>query len=374
MCMRMPTGKSISWELHFISSVYIATPLFVIGLLTNIICIVLWKRLIKRARNRNISCGIYLVTIAAADTGTITSFFLSDTLLYMIPNITKHHGYNVFYAYIGYPSFMFFTFLSFWLIAGVDTCRLTMVIFPIKLRQAATRITNIVILLIIVNVFMVNIPNFFAFDAPHTNEGAPCLIKTSLFKKKSFFNYTFWFQCVFLTIFPWGVIIVVNIVMVLHKMMVPVYIPKWNRRGKEMGHVLLAVSVWFVIIIFWQCVAQCFFLQTKHKPMHHWEHINRSFAFAKLGLVINSSTKFFLFLAASTSFRKSFVHFITNKKSSYVSRFKPAKETNRIVQKRKNRRINAIIPLERLEEGASTTLSKRRLFLVQEISSIDITF
>lgn len=378
-CLEISIDRTKSEMLHYFSSVYITTPMFVFGFITNIISIVLWKRLIKRARNRNISCGVYLVTIAAADTGTITSFFLTDTLRFMVPSITKYHGYNIFFVYIGYPAHMFFTFLSFWLIAGVDTCRLTMVIFPFKLRQAATRVTNTVILMIIVYVFLVNIPNFFAFTTTTTPQGTGCIIYTSLYKLKSFFNYTFWFQCVFLTVFPWSVIILVNIFMLCHKIIIPVYLPEWKRRGKEMGRVLFAVSVWFVAIIFWQCVAQCFFLQKKDEPKEDWEDINRSFAFAKLGLVINSSTKFILYMVASVTFRKSFIHFITNNKSSYMSSpnielHKKVKDSNK--KNKKTRSINAISPLglpDPSHDEVTTGQSRRRLFAIQELSSIDIT-
>lgn len=380
-CLETPVNKTISWQLNYISSVYVGIPLFVIGFLTNICCLILWRRLVKRARNRNISCGIYLAVIAVVDLGTITSFFVVETLRYLTPDITQHSVYNTFYAYICYPAHMFFTYLSFWLIAGVDTCRLTLVIFPFKLRQGATRTTNTIIVVITVYVFAVNVPNFFSYKSTH-KEGVPCLTTSTLYNTPSFKDYTFWFQCVFLTLLPWCIIVIVNITMLVYKLIVPVYVPEWKRRGKEMGRVLLAVSVWFVTVISWQCATQCFFLRNQHKPLDNREQIERSFAFAKLGIVINSSSKFFVYLIASKTFRKSFVHFITNNSSSYVSELNQSIETNNMTfrnnnNKKKSKSINAISPMESSsskfsKEGEPPAISRRRLFLIQELSSIDI--
>eukprot|EP00111_Clytia_hemisphaerica_P015908 TCONS_00047010-protein len=306
-----------SYNLHRISSIFIGIPLFIIGIITDIVCTTLWKRLMNRARNRNITCGIYLNTIAIIDIGTLLGFLTCDILVYANPNILQNHTYNQYYAIIGYPSYTFFMFLNFWLIAGVDACRLTMVLYPIKLRQSETRITNIAISLIITVMFAVNIPNFFAYGASYTANGIPCRWLTALSLTESFKNYIFGFQCVFLTVVPWFVILLVNISMNIYQSTVPDYIPKSKQKAVEMGQLLRAMSIYFITIIFCQCLVQCFFLRT-HQTSDQWERVDSVFAFAKLGVIIYSSTKFFLFVTVSKTFRKAFLHMFSNPRTVYA--------------------------------------------------------
>jgi len=398
-CYDLPTDLAATpYKLHAFASIKIGIPLVAIGLITNIICIMLWSRLMRRSRNRNISCGIYLITIAIVDIGTITSFFTCDVLFYLKPTLVHNDLYNVFYAYLGYPSYMFFSFLSFWLIAGVDTCRLTMVLFPVKLRQSATKITNTAIALIVLFVFGVNIPNFLAYKASHSVvDGKPCRWETALLLSASFKDYIYWFQCVFLTVFPWTIIIFVNLVMTIWNIMVPDYTPKSKKRAAEMGHLLFGVSSWFVIIIFFQCVAQCFFLRTP-TVSNNWADVDSTFAFAKLGLVINSSTKLFLFLATSKTFCRAFMHLLTNPRLSYS--YLPGKPTINLKnntslrktilaqQKKKRsffygRSVNSVTSLPfntatrflatDLPTSVSTTESRCKLFtVVEDVANIQL--
>lgn len=315
--------------LHRFASIYIGTPLCIVGVILNIICVMLWHRLMKHAKKRNTSCGIYLIVISIVDIGTVTTFLFYDSLLYLRPGLIYVHSYNVFYAYVGYPAHMTFMFASFWLIAGVDTCRLTMVLFPVKFRQSSKRMTNTAIVLIILFVIGVNFPNFFAYRASYTAKGVPCRYKTTLFMSDSFTNYVFWFQCVFMTVFPWTVIVIVNFIMQFLEYCFRNNIPPAKRTAAEMGRLLRAISVWFVTIVFVQCAGQCLYLQTT-KENEHWDQVDSVTAFAKLGLVFNSSCKPFLFWLASRTFRREVVRMFGNKKSLYstITRFPNDKKFN----------------------------------------------
>ena len=318
------------YQLHRVASIYIGTPLCIIGIILNIICVMLWHRLMKHAKKRNTSCGIYLIVISIVDVGTVTTFLLCDILLYLRPGLIHVHSYNVFYAYVGYPALQTFIFASFWLIAGVDMCRLTMVLFPVKFRQSSTRMTNTAIVLIIFFVVGVNFPNFFAYRASYTAEGVPCRYKTTLFMSDSFTNYVFWFQCVFMTALPWTVIVIVNIIMQMIKCSRSNYIPPGKRLAAEMGRLLGVISVWFVTIVFVQCVTQCLYLQTT-KENKQWDKVDSVTAFAKLGLVFNSSCKPFLVWLASRTFRREVVRTFGNTKSLYstITRHSNNKQFNR---------------------------------------------
>ena len=322
-----------AYQIHHAINIYIAMPLCVIGVIFNVICIVLWNRLMKRAvKKRNITCGIYLTVIAIVDMGALVSFFTSDALLYLWPDLIHSYSYNVFYAYIGYPAHGGFMFVSFWLIAGVDACRLTMILFPIKFRQSENRMTNTSIMLNVFVVFGVNIPNFFAYRVSHTTQGVPCRYMTSLYLSESFQNYVFWFQCVLMSVCPWFVIITVNLIIkVRERLLLKHYISNtFNRTAAEMGKLLFAVSIWFVSLVLVQCVAQCLYLKTTQKNPH-WRHVYSMNAFGKLGQVLNSSGKPFLFLLTSRTFRTAFVRMFRDTKSLYgqVSRFAPNDQFNK---------------------------------------------
>lgn len=320
-----------AYKLNRVTSIFIGTPLCIIGIILNIICVMLWYRLMKHTKKRNTSCGVYLIVISIVDIGAVTTFLFCDILVYLRPELIHSHLYNVIYAYVGHPALIAFTFASYWLIAGVDSCRLTMVLFPIKFRQSSMRMTNTAIVLIILFVIGVNFPNFFAYRASHTADGVPCRYKTTLFMSDSFTNYVFWFQCVFMTALPWVIIVIVNIIMQIVKFCSHSYtIPPAKRTAAEMGKLLCAISVWFVTIVFVQCLTRCFYLQTT-KGNKHWDKVDSITAFTKLGLVFNSSCKPFLVYLTSRTFRKEVVRTFCNTKSLYstVTRFPNNKQFNR---------------------------------------------
>ena len=343
------------YKLHRIVSIFICTPLCTIGIIFNIICVVLWNRLMERAKKRNTSCGVYLIVIAIADIGTVTTFLTCDILLHLRPELIHVHSYNVFYAYVGYPAQTMFMFASFWLIAGVDTCRLTMVFFPVKFRQSAKRLTNTAIVLIIAFVIGVNFPNFFVFRASYTEEGVPCRYKTTFYLSESFANYAFWVKCMFMTISPWTIIVLVNVIIQIFQCLLPDYIPTAKRTAVEMGRLLCAISVWFVTLVFMQCVAQCFYLQTTVQSKH-WHRVDSLLAFANLGQVLNSSCKPFLYLLASKTFRREFVRLFSNTKSLYSN-----------ITRHPNRHFNKSIRND-CSTGKKTT---RRRWFGRSVNSIE---
>lgn len=378
-CEKNVTCSTQDCQFHKLTSTYIALPLIVAGVISNAVCIFIWKNLMRSARKRNVTCGVYLITIGVTDIGVLTSFFFVDSITHIVKNIHSYNSYNIFYCYIFYPAFMFFTFLSFWLIAGVDTCRLTMVLFPFKMRQSSSRVTNTAIVAIIIYCFGVNVPNFLSFKHIIDVQGVACIRETHLYKRDSFFQYRFYFQCIFLTVFPWSVIVLVNSIMLVTKYTVAAYVPKIRRQGEEMGRLLFVISIWFVCVIFWQCVAQCFYLQGRPGDTT-WSSVNSSFAFAKLGMILNSSMKFFIYTVASPTFRTSALSLIQNKKSTYKNKqLSVAMKKNFMKKYRRSKSLNAVVPLPSLKitsaDGRSPNLSLHREFKqYRDPNAIRITF
>ena len=72
---------------------------------------------------------------------------------------------------------------------------------------------------------------------------------------------------------------------------------------------LLAVTFIFLVLLVRQCVVQCFWMLEYGKIIgqyvtRKWKLVDTSFTFAKLGVVINSSIKWFLYCFTSTMFHK----------------------------------------------------------------------
>ena len=336
-CLYVDHCNSQGCRHHEISSLFIILPLTIIGIITNFLNICVWKTLMSRAKRRNVTCGIYLISIAITDIGMLTSFFMIDTLRFLVDDVFHNPLFNNFYAYVAYPLFVFFLFLSIWLIAGVNACRLILVLYPFKMRQSASHMTVIAILAISAFCFLVNVPSFFSFTTKWI-DGENCLIRTGESLKKSFIGYRFWFQCIFLNFFPWFIIVLVSLFLVAR------YIqnsrrPTFPQRGQEMGKVLLAVSFWFIFTLLWQCITQCVFLKTSTNS-HNFDTVNSSMAFGKMGVILNSSLKIFIYLGISSSFRKTFMYVLSSPKKAY--------KNNRsiIFQSRYTRKsINAIAPI-----------------------------
>ena len=324
-----------------ISSLFIATPLIAFGFIGNLVNIVIWQKLIARAIKRNTTCGLYLKAIAFVDIGLLVSLLLTDSLTYIKPDIYRNYHYNWFYSYVGYPFFMFFTSLSFWLVASVDLCRLSIVLLPIKLRQEANYITKKAIITVTVFCFIVMLPDFFAFQPIKNVAGTPCLVASELYLSESFFNYRFWFQCILMMSIPWVIIIACNLIIV-SKTIRSEKLKKM--RSYEMGRLLFGVSVLFVTVISWQCVNQCLWM----KNAHHTQ-TSSPFAFGKLGLVLNCSCKLPLYLTVSKTYRRTFIRTFKDPKRRYCKTYHPdmkfIKRHRKSIACIKRTSLNAVLPI-----------------------------
>ena len=337
-------SQSLEMDYYYrMSSVYIGTPLIVFGLITNCINIIIWSKLIERAIKRNTTCGVYLKIMAYVDNLFLVSYFLIESVPNMVTNIfRKSYVYGFIYGYLAFPMFMYATFLTFWLFAGVVVCRLGIVILPLKLRQDSTFLAKVAIILVGLFCFVVNVPNFFAFQPVHIAPNKICLRLSNVYQTPSYFKYRFWFQCVFLTLLPWVCIVTCNMVIIIIELRRHITHPLKSRRGKEMGQVLFSLSSWFFITILWQCIAQCFWLL---KP--RGKNINYSFAFGGLGMVFNSSTKLLIYLISSATFRRTLKHLFMGSKSSYKQNIHPNIKILREQHCKKNdkwKSLNAIQP------------------------------
>ena len=84
---------------------------------------------------------------------------------------------------------------------------------------------------------------------------------------------------------------------------------KQDRRERQMTRMLLVVTFAFLLFLAWQCVTQCFWMLGHGKEGDNdktktWNMVDASFAFAKLGVVFNSSINWFFYCFTSTMFRK----------------------------------------------------------------------
>ena len=79
------------------------------------------------------------------------------------------------------------------------------------------------------------------------------------------------------------------------------------RQEQQMTRALLFITFTFLVLLLWQCVTQCFWMLgygKKHRNLSVWNTVDRSFAVAKLGVVLNSSTNWIFYCFTCSMFRK----------------------------------------------------------------------
>ena len=108
----------VAKTMHWYSSVVFGIAFVVVGLFGNILSLIVWSR-----RSLRSSSGTYLIAQAAADASLLVTFFLTDSLPEMYPDIKKSYSYGVFYSYFGYPTFFFAVIMSIWILVGVTVDR-----------------------------------------------------------------------------------------------------------------------------------------------------------------------------------------------------------------------------------------------------------
>ena len=91
-----------------------------------------------------------------------------------------------------------------------------------------------------------------------------------------------------------------------------------------MTRMLLVVTFAFLLFLAWQCVTQCFWMLGHGKEGNNdktktWNMVDASFAFAKLGVVFNSSINWFFYCFTSTMFRKEMHKMFRGVAGRYIS-------------------------------------------------------
>ena len=88
-----------------------------------------------------------------------------------------------------------------------------------------------------------------------------------------------------------------------------------EKQERKMTRVLLAITFSFLILLAWQCITQCFYMLgvgKKNTPeSNQWNVTDVSFAFAKLGVIINSSINWIFYCYSGSTFRKIMIGMFT---------------------------------------------------------------
>lgn len=163
--------------------------------------------------------------------------------------------------------------------------------------------------LITISSFLVNVPHFASFTHVHTHN-------STTFELTAFGGgsggqfYEFWIHCIILILIPWVSVLFMNIKIISK-------ITDSNRRmsGKktresmkkskqsenQITRLLLTVTFTFLFFIGLQCIIQCF--QMQQPSWANLAMVSSAFAFAKTGIVFNSSLNFVFYCLSGRRFR-----------------------------------------------------------------------
>ena len=297
----------------------------ILGLLGNALSIFIWLKIIKKNFGGNKSTAIYLVALAVIDSGLLVFFLTDDSLPKLAPSLLTKASFCYFHSYVGFPFFFFCIAASIWLLVCVSLNRFIMVSFPVKAKTlCSTTRAYIGIGGTLLCCFLVNIPHFLNYR-PINAPGKSCISDTD-YGKNLAPGYEFWVHCIFLVLAPWAAIAFFNggIIYALHKRAKKMSskTSKPNDRqsqDRQMTMMLLVVTFTFLLLLAWQCITQCFWMLKvgfdNKVDRSMWIRIDKSFALAKLGVVINSSINFLLYSCTGSIFRKELISMFTTERS-----------------------------------------------------------
>ena len=308
--------QKLAERLHWTSSVPVGIVISIFGLIGNVLSIVIWRRILRKNFGRNKSTAIYLIALAVADIALLFFFLLHDSLPKLFASLQSTMSFCYFFSYVAFPFFFLSIVASIWLLVCVSLNRFIMVNFPVKAKTycSAAR-AHLGIGITLTCCFIVNLPHFFNYSPKLTsgNVTQTCLTPTEYGKSSGSINYEFWVHCIILVLAPWASIAFCNagIIYALYKRTKKAakQFSKSKEDGgkdKQMTRMLLTVTFAFLILLAWQCITQCFYMLGYGKPadMSKWDVVDKSFAMAKLGVVINSSINFILYSCSGSVFRK----------------------------------------------------------------------
>jgi len=306
--------------LHDITSGEIGLTIATIGLLGNMFSTIIWSRISNRPRNgkgdQTPACAAYFLAMAIIDSGLLVSFIAGDSLPVFIPVLRKSFTYAWLYSFFIYPLFSFFLCSSIWIVAAVTLHRFLFVIhgktYPFRKNIVAIILINIV-------GFLVQIPQFFHFRpsitiADNSTEGYWTYNSTDFANSQPFIDYLFWLHCIFLILLPLILIIILNSLLLynINKSNDSVFKYLSNndsrmKRNRKMTITILTVTTSFLVLLLWQCIAQCFWLLGYHQDDPDktiWNMVDASYAVSRLGIIIHSSINCPLYYVSGPIFRR----------------------------------------------------------------------
>lgn len=126
--------------------------------------------------------------------------------------------------------------------------------------------------------FVINTPHFATHepvsDIPHGSVSRSYR-KSDFGKSAGSHHYEFWVHCVFLVLGPWLGILVLNTLIIRQIMNVNKNLDgrrsmygskKAQKNENQLTRILLSVSIAFLILIFPECIAKCFFMLEAVSP------------------------------------------------------------------------------------------------------------
>ncbi|XP_047142081.1 probable G-protein coupled receptor 139 isoform X1 [Hydra vulgaris] len=329
-CLLTNSFKSAE-RLHWILSVPFGIIISILGLLGNALSIIIWKRLVNTKLRNNQSTGIFLIALAVCDSGLLIFFVLQDSLPALYPSLKEDsYSYAVFFCWIGFPFFFIFLVASIWLVVGVSLNRFIMITFPMKVKVIYTRKrTYYSILGFFIFSLLSNIPHFFNYKPENTTGGKWKVGITEYGASEGSKNYEFWVHCIFIVLAPWITIAILNSIIVYklykqskiinQKLMESTNCErksKQENREHQMTRTLFVVTFAFLILLAWQCIIQCFWMTGYGKSEQHsyaWVMIDKNFAFAKMGVILNSAANCLLYCFTGSMFKKELIKIFCNK-------------------------------------------------------------
>jgi len=306
-------GEENADQLHFLATVYIAIPICVFGIMGNCLSMIVWKKINSKRSDSGKSAGVYLMVLAVIDSGLLVFFLLTESLPQLYPHMMHDVYFIYFHAYVGFPFFFFFIVASIWMVVCVTINRFIAVVYPHRARQVnSTKITYTTIAATLIFSFIINIPHFFNFQLQRSNSTQSSFIyseiKTYYGKSRSAEYYDFWAHCMVLVLVPWFTIFTLNVA-IIHKLItkkkLQVNKKGESKRERQTTIILLVITISFLVFLLWQCLTQCFWMLGYGKDLKHvWFNVESAYAFARLGVVLNSSVNFILYCLTGTMFRK----------------------------------------------------------------------
>jgi len=307
--------------IYEITSGEIGLTIATVGLLGNIFSIIIWSRISNRPRNgkgdQTPACAAYFLAMAVIDSGLLVSFIAGESLPVFLVVLKKSLTFARLYSFFIFPLYSFFLCSSIWIVIAVTVHRFLFVIHG-KMFSFKKNIVTIIIINIVG--FLTQLPNFFYFrpvfevENNHT-EGYWTYNITDFANSKSFTDYLFWLDCIFVILLAPLIIILILNTILLHNIIKSNHSISKNlsnqgsrmKKNRKMTITILTVTTSFFVLLLWQCIAHCFWLLGYHQDdpdKSIWNMVDASYAASRLGVIIHSSVNCPLYYVSGPLFRR----------------------------------------------------------------------